>query len=379
MKTIINIYVFLCFSFSGEKVRQWCNLFSNTTPKYNLILIPLLLFISSAVNAQNFRFTQYEMNPLLLNPAVTGNIAYGYRLSTNYRNQWGTVSVPYSTGTVCFDANIRPDLIETDEIGVGGYIAYDKSGDGGLSIIKFLPSAAFHKSMDDMGVYNIGLGIQAGVVQKSIDFTSLVFPDQYNGVVFDKEIPTSQTFQRSTLWNLDAGVGLIWHYREKGKAISKIQYVPPLRKILEATVGLAINQANNAYETFLFNNSNRIQPRYVFHSMLLYKHSSSFNIIPSMVIMKQNSIKELIFGLDLEYNFIDKEGDISLLYGARYRHKDAFSLNFGFKHNDIIMKAAYDLNHSSLFQASRGWGALEIHMIKVWAKRWKIECPKLDR
>ncbi len=343
------------------------------------ITLIVFCFWNSMVYSQNMRFSSYEMAPMMVNPSLTGNIETLFRASASYRSQWAVALSPFTTGQVAFDGNIRPNILTTDEIGIGGYLAYDKSGDGNLSVIRFMPSTAFHKSFDEMGKYSLGVGVQAGFIQKSIDFENLIFPDQYNGTSFDKEIQTQQVYQVSSFWNFDAGVGVVWQYKEKGKSLSKIQYVPPLGEIIEAQVGFAVNQINRSYETFLFNHGNRLRSRTVIHGHMVYKHTSPISFIPSILLMKQYNVWEVQIGGDVEYGFINHIGEIALTSGVRYRHRDAFLLRFGMRYNDYTMQLGYDLNHSSLIRATKSVGAIELHVKREWPKRGKVNCPKFHK
>jgi hypothetical protein len=50
-----------------------------------------------AVFAQDIHFTQFDMQPLIINPAFTGMFDGKVRAGAIYRNQWASVTVPYVT------------------------------------------------------------------------------------------------------------------------------------------------------------------------------------------------------------------------------------------------------------------------------------------
>ena len=76
-----------------------------------LILISNILFPTSA-HAQDIHFSQFYASPLTLNPSLTGNFDGLMRFGGNYRNQWASVSVPYSTASVYTDLNMLRDKME---------------------------------------------------------------------------------------------------------------------------------------------------------------------------------------------------------------------------------------------------------------------------
>ena len=62
----------------------------------------LLFFILLAVapKAQDLHFSQFYEAPLLRNPALAGLFEGDVRAQLVYRNQWGSVTTPYQTGSL---------------------------------------------------------------------------------------------------------------------------------------------------------------------------------------------------------------------------------------------------------------------------------------
>src|SRR5687768_10190174 len=56
--------------------------------------------------AQDIHFSQYNENPSLVNPALTG-VASNYRFGTIYKDQWRAVTVPYVTYGGFFEARLK--------------------------------------------------------------------------------------------------------------------------------------------------------------------------------------------------------------------------------------------------------------------------------
>ena len=71
------------------------------------ILIGLLL--SVMINqAQDIHFSMYNLSPLTMNPANTGNYKGDWRIMGNYRSQWKEISKAYNTFSVGGDMNFYP-------------------------------------------------------------------------------------------------------------------------------------------------------------------------------------------------------------------------------------------------------------------------------
>ena len=60
------------------------------------------------MHAQDIHFSQFFASPVLVNPANTGNFNGVARLGLNYRDQWGSVSVPYQTFSTYADFAVQP-------------------------------------------------------------------------------------------------------------------------------------------------------------------------------------------------------------------------------------------------------------------------------
>ncbi|MEZ4924560.1 MAG: type IX secretion system membrane protein PorP/SprF [Crocinitomicaceae bacterium] len=99
----------------------------------HLFYILFLVWGGSAL-AQDIHFSQFYMNPVYLNPALTGNHDCNYRFSANQRSQWRSVSRPYNTIAMSAenrDGWILPGMYH------GVNIFHDAAGDGNYRTIEF--------------------------------------------------------------------------------------------------------------------------------------------------------------------------------------------------------------------------------------------------
>ncbi|HND17475.1 MAG TPA: type IX secretion system membrane protein PorP/SprF, partial [Saprospiraceae bacterium] len=104
--------------------------------------ILICLFVGNILMAQDIHFTQYNMSPMTLNPALTGNYLGSYRVGGIYRNQWASIIPAYSTPSFFVDAPIITGFRKNDWIGVGVAITADKSGTAKLGRTAFMGSVA---------------------------------------------------------------------------------------------------------------------------------------------------------------------------------------------------------------------------------------------
>lgn len=101
-------------------------------------------------NAQSLPFfSMHEMNPLLVNPAKSGDFLGTVRLGGLYREQWGisNITAPYAF----FDSPIMNGFRKKkdDWIGMGAVFYKDVAGAGDLPTIGYFLSASYHLDIGD--------------------------------------------------------------------------------------------------------------------------------------------------------------------------------------------------------------------------------------
>ena len=85
------------------------------------ILITFTISISGY--SQDIHFSQFFETPLLRNPALAGIFKGDLRVQGVYRTQWGSVTVPYQTGSVNAEYKL-PISSTNDFLSVGGEVLY---------------------------------------------------------------------------------------------------------------------------------------------------------------------------------------------------------------------------------------------------------------
>ena len=68
-----------------------------------LILLTVLLLTYGLCKAQDYTFSQFYEQPLLRNPALAGLFTGDLRVSMSYRDQWGSVTVPFRTTSLSIE------------------------------------------------------------------------------------------------------------------------------------------------------------------------------------------------------------------------------------------------------------------------------------
>ena len=135
------------------------------------IFFTLLTFLNVKIgHAQHYQFSQFYAAPTYLNPAFTGANACS-RLALNYRNQWSKIPGTFTTYQVTLD-----HAVKKINSGIGFQFYSDNAGIGSLRTTQFNLLYAYEIKINK--VYGARAGISVGGVQRSIDYSALVFGDQ---------------------------------------------------------------------------------------------------------------------------------------------------------------------------------------------------------
>ena len=223
----------------------------------------LLLFIAAFTSkAQDIHYSQFYYSPLTFNPALTGSMDGTYRISGIYKNQWSSISSPfvYSTPSISADAKLFSGKFNGNYLGVGLLLLNDRSGDGNLRNFTAMLSLAYHQSLDREGNYHLAVGLQGGLVQKSIDFNNLNFSDEFDGLGFNNI--TAENFKYQQIAYSDFSAGAL------------IYGVPNNHSRFQ--IGAAAFHLTTPTETFFESSDNQLDMRFVVHGSYAARVSKRF-------------------------------------------------------------------------------------------------------
>ncbi len=300
------------------------------------------------VNAQDIHFSQFYFSPLSLNPANTGNYKGDYRFFGNYRSQWRDISKAYNTFSAGGDFNIYPS---NQNVSGGLIFINDKSG-GNLKIMKIMPSVAFHKKIAG---YNLHIGIQPGVVIKSIDFYSHSFPNQlnWNTGKFDNTLTNTETGvnQRFTYFDLNTGFAAS---KKFGKIEPEIGYTlfhvnKPKESFLSQVNKLPIRQAYNIGLNYYLN------PKIILRGYTMYGYTTKVSDWVSGLNVEYILSKNVFFTNSVFAGFMWRDGF--------KRNPDAGIVTAGMNYSNYTIGFSYDITFSQLKTAVESKGAFEIALI----------------
>jgi type IX secretion system PorP/SprF family membrane protein len=334
-------------------------------------IIPIIMTVilsaglSAPLCSQDIHFSQFQNSPLNLNPARTGIFDGDIRFVGNYRNQWKSVSQPYTTFSGSVDAKLNRWSDQKNIFGAGLVLFHDKAGDSKLSSLFTGLSVSWTRILDRDGVHALTGGLQIGFNARSIDYSGLTFDEQYDGDVFNPDLGNTESFDGNNHGFLDLAAGLV--------------YTLKLGDETHLGAGVSMQHLNKPDDSF-FGESVAVPTRLQVDLLLDARLSDRFDLVPTVLYQSQGSAGELVAGTSLRININDRPGKLYNFYvGGFLRMEDAIILSAGLDYNFLHATISYDINTSDLDRASNNKGGPELSLIyiikKVKPLKIKPPCP----
>jgi type IX secretion system PorP/SprF family membrane protein len=311
----------------------------------------MCFFCIKNTNAQELHFSQFFNSPLITNPANTGFIPDAdYRLSAQYRNQWSSImAVPYKTMSMSGDVQLLRGKLENGWIGAGLVLENDVAGSGSLRTSRIYGSIAYHKMLGLSSLLSAGFNL--GWATKSINPSSLKFPDQFDGKFFDGARPTAGVPLNNTVDYYDLQVGMNY------------AYFPQENTYINA--GYSIHHVNSPRETFFKDQSVNgiISLRHTAFVNAILKLHDNVIVNPNAYVSMQDGAMDLSVGSLFYYNLSDA-GEKQFITGLYYRLNDAVIPMLGFEVNSLRFTFSFDATISTLRNYNSYRGASEFSLVK---------------
>ena len=281
--------------------------------KYYLSVLLVSMFALSGMAQQRPQYTQYMINPFLLNPAVSGTEDYA-DIRAGYRKQWTGFDGSPRTMYLSAHTNIGKHLVTNNRSrhkkngfhGVGGVITNDAIGP--TTTTTFSGAYSYHLKMSR--TVFASLGVMGGFNQFTLDAGKLQ-PGQSN----DASISAGM----SKIGMGDITVGA-WVYSDKFYAGASMAQLAP---------SLAFTKSSNSVDQYSLTHHYFIMAGY--RIPLGY----DFTFIPSFCI-KGATPAPLSFDINAKVRYKD-----FAWAGISYRNRDAVAAMVG-----VIINNTFDISYS---------------------------------
>ncbi|MEL6867789.1 MAG: PorP/SprF family type IX secretion system membrane protein [Bacteroidota bacterium] len=303
----------------------------------------------STVQAQDPHFSQFYNSPLTLNPAITGLMNDDIRIIANYRSQWGAVATPFRTMALSADVSAFRDYLDDDVLGFGLLLMNDKAGQSELRNTQVQLSLGYSKALNDDANNYISIGGQAGFVQSRMNVLGLLFENQFDGGALNSGLPSGEdiVFAGVNYWDVSAGIA--WAYTPD--------------RFNSYYLGTALFHINQPRVSFMENSEELLHTKTTVYGGMELRANYNMSLLPRAVVLLQGPSREVNIGVLAKFNFGNVNGydDITALYvGTMHRFKDAQVIITRLDYGPLGISFSYDINISSLSNASKGHGAAEL-------------------
>ncbi len=334
---------------------------------FRLLLIWMFSLALGKVMAQDPHYSQYFLSPVYTNPANTGLFSGKYRFTMNYRNQWSSVTTPYTTMSGGVDMPLTRKRNGKNYYGGGLTLMRDKAGDGGYGFIEGMVSGSYFFSLNKRYAHYLGAGLMIGAAETSVDYDRLRFPDQYNGSYYDPDLPHYELFGQGRRTYADLSAGLVWSLS--------------LPRSESYYLGFSVFHLNKPDQSLLEGYHAPLDPRWSVQAAMTYPFSNNWDLLPSIYYDRQGKHRECIAGVMGKYDKYSTPTVATILYAGLYtRWNDAAIMVVGLEYQYVNVGISYDINYSKLRKASYFRGGLELGLQFILQKpqgqmKRDVTCP----
>lgn len=325
----------------------------------------LIASINQVVAQTDPHFTQNYTYPMYTNPAMTGGSDGVYRVSAIYRNQWGSVTNPYSTTGLSFDTRTNKN------IALGVNLMNQKAGDGGFNYLNAYASVAYTGvKFGKENNHRMVFAIQAGLINRRVDQSKFKWGEQWNPITgYNAGNATTESFAATSSSTFDIGAGALYFDASPEKKVNVF-------------AGVAAYHLNKPKDPIISSQSvtlNTIPMRYVLHGGLSFNLSPRTSIVPHVLYMQQGTAREAMLGTYVQLN-VNEETDF--MFGGYYRVNDAIAPFVGVDWKNFIVGLSYDINTSKLGAMTRNVNSFELSLSYIKRNGTRsifdfIRCPRL--
>lgn len=316
-----------------------------------ILLTTLSYILIFSAQAQDIHFSQFTNAPLTMNPALTGVFSGDYRFVGNFRSQWFSVPVPYTTFAATFDGRILPDRLEKDVLAGGVVFMHDKAGDSQMSTLNLGASLAFSKRITEQ--LFIGAGVMTTYGQRRFKTENLTFDDQYNGDVFDPNIISADlgNLTNTSFSYLDFSAG------------TNIRFQLTRRSWFN--LGAALAHINRPRHSFMGADA-RLDIKWTGMADFSWQVHPKLDVLVQFLMHRQGVYRQTATIGGIRYHLNENPGrETAIFITSGYRWGDAVEIVAGVNYQTWQFALSYDINTSAFVPATNRNGAVELSLIYI--------------
>lgn len=310
----------------------------STLLRFFIIFFALLQTTLST--GQDIHFSQFGNSPLNLSPGLAGVFGGDLRFVGNYRSQWRSVPVPYTT----FSGSVENKLYLTKGrydkfLTLGGMINYDRQGSLHLTSLQIGIPVSLTLPLARNKFLTLGATPAFG--QRAFNQNKVNFGNQWDGCVFDPGINPNEDLllQNTSLKYFDLSAGV--NFRMQG-----------ITKRNRLDLGGAMHHINRPYHDFWSSTLNdpgnvRLYNKLSVYALGLVQVKPNFDLMVQGSYQKQGAYEEIVYGGGVRFHLNQKPyRELALQIGADYRsrYQDALIPHVEVLYKTWMLGVTYDVN-----------------------------------
>ena len=353
--------------------------------KYKFFIAVLLgIFFIPKISAQDVHFSQFDLSPMYISPALTGYMENGTdRIAIKYRNQWSAVlpNQGYKTYFASYDGRSCLDH-SSNFFGYGISAMEDRAGDPVFKTSQY--QAAFSYHMQLTTGYFLSLGLQSGLLRYQINPMDFDFDNEYDGglgFINSPNTPLELLNDDVRIW--DVGGGALF-------------YNPDNSWNIGLSFQHGIKQGFFAFTPTGVEDDNKVNTRWILHTSIpvpFGKKGQHYLVFKGMTKI-QRPHWQFVGGSDFRLRISKDRSQTffrTITVGLALRLSDRPDQLLGIDSGILSAKTAispnmtlglgYDMNISNLQNKNRSVGGLELSLVIVLTAPKKndcIDCFKFD-
>lgn len=325
--------------------------------KRSIVTFILSCLIVGSIGAQDLHFSNIQSMTQQVLPEYAG-LNNDLEATVYYRDQWKALGSKYGAWGASFASTLQPKQRNNKSHLAGGLNFYREQMNKDASLSSARITLVQHQVISRSS--KISLGINVGFQSLNVDPSSGNWGSQHNGLVFDQNINSGETFSRTSKTGLDIGTGMLYSLKHKKANFHAFQ------------VGLSVQHVNRPNMSFNNDRSGYLPMKWVGFSTFNLKvgnKGSSFQT--SILIQKQSTFFTGVFGGFLKLKLDEKAKNTSsfskiqeifLGFGGYYRTSDSFIASLMLQKTSWNLNFAYDFTISNLKAYNYSRGAFEIQL-----------------
>ncbi len=304
-------------------------------------------------------FSQYYLQPMLINPAFTGAIDGDYRVAAIFRSQYGNTLTT---------KGVSAEVVTNKNANFGFNILNQGSADQSYSYTNgYLSMAYTGVRFGANADHVIALALQCGLVNRRFDPSKLQFGSQWiSGVGYNQGNLSGESIIKPSVLSFDAGAGMAYYDNTPNKNVGFFGGVSAFH----------ITRPTNPYIADA--KTEKMDIRYSVHAGARIIGADSWSFVPSLIYMKEGSAEEKMAGA---YFQLYASENTDFIAGANYRWKDALIPFAGFYFKGLTFGVSYDVNANAARTVAIKRNSVEVSVSFIGRKKSNIGtrnfyCPR---